>query len=40
MRKFIFWLKNRITGKADCSGWCPGCHFYESCKRDVDYDEF
>lgn len=40
LRKIVFWLRNRITGKADCNGWCPKCEFYESCKNDIDYDEY
>lgn len=40
MKKFIFWLRNRLSGKADCNGWCVRCSYYDSCKNDIDYDEF
>lgn len=34
MERYIYWIKELITNKKDCRGFCPMCEYYNNCKED------
>ena len=34
MTRIGYWIKELITNKKDCRGFCPTCEYYKDCRED------